>query len=66
MAQQTILEALVNYESRHFAKERGFKWDSNRSQWLKRVNVADVMDEVKAAKFTIRDLSTGEVLDGNW
>lgn len=66
MAQQTLLEALVNYESRHFAKARGFKWDNTRAQWLKRVNVADVMDEVKAAKFAIRDLSTGEVLSGDW
>lgn len=62
MPSQTLLEALVNYETKHLAKSRGFKWDPQRSQWLKRVYVADVMAEIKQATFPIKDLSTGEIL----
>lgn len=56
-----LVQALVDFENKNLAKERGYSWEKwddviYPKKWVKALRQSQVEEEVKAAKFTIQTI----------
>jgi DNA polymerase-3 subunit epsilon len=51
------LQAMVSYDERQRAKDRGYRWDAQWKQWIKNLRLPDVEQEKKEAGFVVREVS---------
>lgn len=58
----TVVEALVNYDSKEHANRAQYTWDPDAKVWWKLIAVSDVINEARAVPFAIKDRKTGEIL----
>jgi DNA polymerase III subunit epsilon len=52
------LRAMVSYDDRQLAKDRGYRWDAERKYWVKNLRLPDVDQEKHDAGFAIREVGT--------
>ena len=53
---QVTLQALVSYDDRQKAKDRGYRWEAERKRWIKLMRLPDVEKEKAMAGFQVREV----------
>jgi len=51
------LQAMVSYDERQRAKDRGYRWDAQWKRWIKNLRLPDVEKEKEEAGFVVREVS---------